>query len=75
MIALATIIGGTITQFLTVWPKTYQPRIVELMNDFNAWIDRISEERTWIKELEIENWFNISSSCSNQMSSTNLVLA
>ncbi|MCA9027488.1 MAG: AI-2E family transporter [Planctomycetaceae bacterium] len=56
MIALATVIGGTITQFLTVWPKTYQPRIVELMNDFNAWIDRISEERTWIKELEIENW-------------------
>lgn len=56
VIALATIIGGTITQFLTVWPKTYQPRIVELMNDFNAWIDRISEERTWIKELEIENW-------------------
>ena len=53
VIALATVIGGTIKQFATVWPETYLPKIYERIGDFNAWIDRITDEWEWIKQLEI----------------------
>ncbi|MCA9111645.1 MAG: AI-2E family transporter [Planctomycetaceae bacterium] len=56
VIALATMMGTTVSQFIEVWPKKYQPRIVELVGDFNAWIDQITNEWAFIKQLGIESW-------------------
>lgn len=54
VIALATVLGTTVTQFVSVWPQTYEPRIIELINDFNAWIDRITVDWEWIQHLELQ---------------------
>jgi len=56
VVGLATVIGTTINQFVEEWPQKYQPRIGEIMDGWNNWIDRIVVEWKWISQFGIDEW-------------------
>ncbi len=53
VVGLATFVVGTVNHFVAVWPSVYHPRVVDLRDDWNQWIDSHKERFPQVKGLNV----------------------